>query len=71
MGNFLILFLFILSCLSLIKVEESIDIECLKSSTINKAPYSELEKIINKDIRGSWAKLSDIKNKKINQCEKK
>mgnify|MGYP005645083453 CR=1 FL=1 len=71
MGKFFVLFLYILSCLSLIKVGEGIDIECLKSSTINKAPSSELEKIINKDIRGNWAKLSDIKNKKINQCDKK
>lgn len=66
-----ILTILILLSLSLNSSIERLDINCLKISSVYKSDVEDIEKVLNKDIRGSWGKLSDVKKIKLSQCDKK
>jgi len=69
--NLLFLTILILLSLSLNSSIERLDINCLKISSLYKSSYEDIEKVLSKDIRGNWGKLSDVKKMKISQCDKK
>lgn len=71
MKNLAFLTVLIFLSLSLNSSIDRLDIGCLKVSSVNKSSVEDIEKVITKDIRGNWEKLSDVKKMKLNQCDKK
>ena len=71
MKNLAFLTIFIILSLSLNSSRERLDIDCLTGSSVNKSGAEDIEKILSKDIRGKWEKLSDVKKMYLNQCDKK
>ena len=69
--NLAFLTILILLSLSLNSSIDRLDIDCLKISSVNKSSVEDIEKVLTKDIRGNWEKLSDVKKMKLNQCDKK
>ena len=67
----LLLLFLMLFCLSLNSSNDPLGIDCLKASAINKNSTEDNEKVLNKDIRGKWGKLSDVKKMNLNSCDKK
>ena len=71
MRNLAFLTILIFLSFSLNSSIDRLDIDCLKASLVNKSSVEDIGKVLTKDIRGNWEKLSDVKKMKLNQCDKK